>query len=90
VHSNSSTSGTGTISLHAKAISLTGEDPSQDFLDGTTLATATMNTNTPAATLIRGTITSGFGGALQITVVGNKGTTTTLKAVLSAEIVMKE
>jgi hypothetical protein len=91
VHSNSTTgSTTGTIALHAKAIALTGEDPSVDFLDATTLATASMTSDTAAATLLRGALTSGFGGALQITVVGNKGTSTTLKATLSAELVVKE
>lgn len=90
IHTNSSTAGTGTISAHAKAIALTGEDPALDFIDGTTLATASMTATTAAGLLLRGALSSGFGGALQITIVGNKGTSATLRAVLSAELVLKE
>ena len=90
VHSNSSTAGTGTINAQAKSVALTGEDPSIDFVDGTTLATASMTSSTSAGTLIRGALATGFGGSLQITIVGTKGTSTTLKATLSAELVVKE
>lgn len=90
VHSNSSTSGTGTISGHAKSIALTAEDPALDFIDGATLATASMTSSTAAGTLLRGSLGAGFGGALQITIVGNKGTSVTLRATLSAELVLKE
>lgn len=90
VHTNSTTSGTGTIAAHAKSIALTAEDPTLDFIDGTTLATASMTQSMVAGTLVRGTITAGFGGSLQIVLVGNKGTSVTLRATLSAEVVLKE
>lgn len=91
VHSNSSTAATtGTISAHAKSIALTAEDPTLDFLDATTIATASMTSNTAAGTLLRGALATGFGGSLQITIVGLKGTSTTLRATVSAELVLKE
>jgi len=90
VHSNSTTAGTGTIAAHAKSIALTGEDPVLDFIDGTTLATASMTQSMLAGTLVRGALSSGFGGSLQITIVGSKGSSATVKATLSAELVLKE
>lgn len=91
VHTNSSTSSTtGTITAHAKGVALTAEDPTLDFIDGTTLGTASMTSNTAAGTLLRGSLTSGFGGSLQIVIVGNKGNSTALRATVSAELVLKE
>lgn len=90
VHTNGITSGTGTIAVSAKSISLTQEEMQTDFLDATILATASVATGTLVGALVRGTVTSGFGAALQILVVGTKGTSATVIANLSAEIVLKD
>jgi len=90
VHSNSITAGTGTIAVVARAISLTNEEPQTDFLDATNLATCTVATGTTAATLLRSTVSAAFGGALQILLVGTKGTSTTVKANISVELVLKD
>ena len=91
VHTNTiSGTGGGTIAAHAKAIALTAEDPVLDFIDGTTLAAASIATGTLVGSLVRGPLTTGFGGALQITVVGSKGTSAIVRATVSAELVLKE
>jgi hypothetical protein len=90
VHTNAIASGSGTIVVNAKSISLTQEEMQTDFLDGTILATASVGNGTAAGTLVRGAVTAAFGAALQILVVGTKGTSATVVANLSAELVLKD
>lgn len=91
VHTNSITaSTTGTIVVNARAVALTNEEPQTDFLDATNLGTCTVASGTAAATLLRSTVTAGFGGALQILLVGTKGTSTTVRANISIELVVKD
>lgn len=90
IHANTiSGSGGGTIVVQAKPILLSEEDPAQIFIDPTVVATVTVATGDTAPKLMRNALSAGFGGALQIQVVGNKGTSAVVKATLSADLVMK-
>jgi hypothetical protein len=91
VHSNSITgSTTGTIAVVAKSVSLTNQDPATDFIDGTAVATATVSDSSTAGTLKRASLTTPFGSGLQIQVVATKGTSTTVKATISVDLVVKD
>lgn len=91
VHSNSITAATtGTIAVVARSVSLTNEEPQTDFLDSTALGTCTVAAATTAATLLRSTVTAAFGAALQIQFAGTKGSSTTVRANISVELVVKD
>lgn len=90
VHTNGIASGSGTIVVNAKSISLTQEEMQTDFIDTAILATASVANGTLVGALVRGTVSSGFGAALQIVVVGTKGSSANVIANISAEIVLKD
>ena len=87
VHSGSFGAGSS-IALVAQTTAPSREDPAVDFLNTTPVCTATVNTST-AGTLVKATLASGFGGFLQIKVVGTLSTGP-CTAVISAELSVKE
>ncbi|MFV8751855.1 hypothetical protein ACNOYE_15020 [Nannocystaceae bacterium ST9] len=92
VHTNT-TIGTGaTLDVLVKATAPTAEDPVNDFVDATALATASV-TNTVASNkpaLVLATLTAGFPAMLQISIKATQpASAQTIKGELSAELVLK-
>lgn len=89
VHENNLSS-TEQINVRAYPIANTREDPSVDYRDDTAgnLTEVNVTPSTPPE-LLRADLAADFGGALQITVEAENGTTPT-NATLSAELVLKD
>jgi hypothetical protein len=86
VHSNSISA--GTYSLNAYAISNTPEEPDVDFRDDTAVASVSITSSDGIGSLLRDPLDSGFGGALQIVLVG--ASSVSGEIVISAELTLKD
>lgn len=92
VHSGTNVTGaTGNAQVLLKVTAPTEEDPAVDFVDPTAVATATINNTVSSAkpTIVRATLSAGFGGMLQCSVKGTGQTSQTVKADISAELVLE-
>jgi hypothetical protein len=78
---------TGSVAVVAYSISNTPDEPQTDFIDpDTAVATCTIDSSVEAGDLVRATLSSGFGGGLQIRVEASSPSTS---PILSGELVMK-
>jgi hypothetical protein len=85
-HDHSISSG-GSIDVVVRISAPSHEDPSIDFV-GNAVATATLDSSTPAAPLLlKDDLDPSFGGFLWVEVVGTKGSGTT-KATISCDLAM--
>ena len=73
------------VSLSTTAPS--AEDPSQDFV-GSEVASASIDSTTDEPGLVTDALASDFGGAVQVSVVGDKGTGS-CNAAISADLILK-
>jgi hypothetical protein len=89
IHSRTISAALGKIEVRVVECSPTDEDPGLDF-DGTQLAIAQVPTGTTAG-LVTAAFSTPFGGLVSIFVKGTQGSSVvTLRAVLSADLVLKE
>lgn len=82
-------SATSAISVVAKSTAPSSEEPNTDFVNATTLATATINSTITAGSLVKTSLAANFGAFVEISVVGAlaSGSCT---ATVSADLVVKE
>ncbi len=79
----------GSIQVIARAISLTSEEPDVDFLSaGSDLATITLNTAAP--TLHLASLSTPFGQMVRVLVVGTGGTSVTITATISVDLIVRD
>lgn len=90
VHSRTITS--GQIDVIAQAISLTGEDPSVDFVyttfSGGTIALATITLNVTAPALQLAQLTAPWGPMIRLLVRGTGAASATIQASISVDLVV--
>lgn len=92
VHANDISAGTGTIDVMARMTAPSSDEPDTDFVrDGSSeeKAKATVDENSAAGDLEVGALSSDFGSFLRIDLDGTMGTSGTVKATLSADLVVK-
>lgn len=85
---HSVTIGTGaTVAIKAYALSLTSEEPDTDFINPSAVATITLTSSTPAATLQLASLSTPFGHMIRITITGTQpGSAQTISVTLSIDL----
>lgn len=92
VHAATGLSATATIAVHARAISLTSEEPDADFTNTTELGTTTLDNTLGSAPALKVTsLTGPWGHMIRLFVRGTQpASPVTLNATLSIDLVVRD